>query len=55
MTTEERERAYQLQIRRARLTEVKAIEERWQTNTVTVTVPREEAEKLGLLVHSPKK
>ena len=54
MTTEERERVYQLQIRRARLTEVKAIEERWQTNTVTVTLSREDAKKLGLLVQSPK-
>jgi hypothetical protein len=43
------DRAFWLEVRRARLLEVKAIEARLKTQTVTVTLKREEAEKLGVV------
>lgn len=49
MQEQEPERAFLLALRKARLIEVRAIEERYQTRTVTVTLRRDEAKRLGVL------
>lgn len=46
---DEAERQFWLERRRALLMEVRAIEQRWQTGTVTVTVERSEAERAKAL------
>ena len=46
----EEEREFYLQVRKARLIEVAAIEKRYPSRTVTIVMKREEAERLGLLI-----
>lgn len=49
VVTNEEEREFLMQIRKARLIEVAAIERRYPSRMVTVVIRREEAERLGLL------
>lgn len=48
------EREFWLEERRSALIRVKAIEARWETSTVTVTMARDEARRLGLVSEGAK-
>lgn len=50
--TNEEEREFLMEIRKARLIEVAAIEKRHPSRTVTIVMKREEAERLGLIESS---